>query len=410
MKKLVVLISIILFTLSATAQVSPYKFGKGLDIYGADSSFYMKFGMRFQNLFSNEWTLRDDDFGQIGNYDANFLIRRARLKFDGYAFTPKLKWKVELGLSNRDISGGDDVPFGNASRIILDAYTDWNFAGNFALKIGQGKLPGNRERVISSGNLQFVDRSRLNSRFNIDRDMGLQLTHHFTLGKSFKIKEWAALSQGEGRDVTIGYNGGFDYTFRVEMWPMGDFTSKGDYVGADLKREEKPKLAIGATYDINVNSIRERGQLGNFHIDANGDYVGKTTYAFFADLMFKYKGFSVMAEYANKQTVDGDFNVYDDSLNVIGKKFTGQALNIQAGYVFKNNYEIALRMTNVRPDMGVSSNENEYGICLSKYFVGHKLKVQTDINYRQAYNYGSTAPNQGSNDKLFWRVQMDLHF
>lgn len=216
MKKIIAVGLVLFLSTASMAQISAYKFGKGLNIYGADSSFYMKFGMRFQNLFSNEWDVTDDDFAQIENYQANFLVRRARLKFNGYAFTPKLKWKVELGLSNRDISGGG-ADHSNASRVILDAWADWSFAGNFSLKVGQGKLPGNRERVISSGNLQFVDRSRLNSRFNIDRDMGLQLTHHMTLGKNFYIKEWAALTQGEGRDITSGYNGGFDYTFRIEM-------------------------------------------------------------------------------------------------------------------------------------------------------------------------------------------------
>ncbi|MBD3636117.1 MAG: porin [Crocinitomicaceae bacterium] len=410
MKRILLLSFLIITTLTAQAQLSEYSFGKGLHIYGKDSSFHMKFGMRFQNLFSNEWTVEDDDLSRIEDYDANFLIRRARLKWNGFAFTPKLKWKVELGLSNRDISGGDTPEHRNVARIILDAWADWNFAGNFALRIGQGKLPGNRERVVSSGNLQFVDRSRLNSRYNIDRDFGLMLTHHMTLGKNFYIKEYASLSQGEGRDITAGYNGGFDYTFRIEFLPFGKFQSKGDYVNVDLKREQKPKLAIGVSYDINDNAIRERGQLGDFIQDSNGDYFGKTLYTVFADLMFKYKGFSVMAEYANKQTEDGDYNVYDDNGIQVGTFYTGQALNVQAGYLFNSNYEIALRMTSNRPDFGVAANENEYGIGFSKYFVGHKLKVQTDINYRQRYVYGSTAPNQGSDDKLYWRVQMDLHF
>ncbi|MEO9532339.1 MAG: porin [Crocinitomicaceae bacterium] len=409
MKKLILVILIALGSTAATAQISAYKFGKGLNIYGADSSFYMKFGMRFQNLFSNEWDLTDDDFGQMENYQANFLVRRARLKWNGYAFTPKLKWKVELGLTNRDI-GGVTPQHNNTSRIILDAWADWNFAGNFALKVGQGKLPGNRERVVSSGNLQFVDRSRLNSRFNIDRDMGLQLTHHMTLGKQFYIKEWACFTQGEGRNITTGFNGGFDYTFRVEMMPFGKFKSKGDYVNADLKREETPKLSIGATYDINVNSVRERGQNGSFIYDMNGTLVGKTLQTAFVDMMFKFKGFSMMAEYANKKTADGDYRVFDDSLNVVGEMYTGQALNVQAGYLFKNNCEIALRMTSVRTQNPSDPNENEYGIGFSKYFVGHKLKIQTDINYRQKYSYGSTAPNNGSTDKLYYRIQMDLHF
>jgi hypothetical protein len=40
---------------------------------------------------------------------------------------------------------------------------------------GQTKLPGNNQRVVSSGSLEFTDRTINNSRFNIDRDFGLFL-------------------------------------------------------------------------------------------------------------------------------------------------------------------------------------------------------------------------------------------
>lgn len=395
---------------TVSAQVSNYKFGKGFQIYSKDSSFAMNFGLRFQNLISNEWNVNDDDLGDIGSHQSNFLIRRARLKWAGYAFTPKLKYKVELGLSNRDMSGGDSPEYSNASRMILDSWLEWNFAGNFSIWAGQGKMHGNRERLVSSANLQFVDRSRLNSRYTLDRDVGLMLKHHFKIGDNFIVREVVSFAQGEGRNVTSSNPGGYASTFKVEILPFGKFQSKGDYKGGDLKRESKPKLAIAAAYDINNNAIRERGQKGSYIQDMNGAYVGKTLNTFFADMMFKYKGFSLMAEFANRQSADGDQDVYDDSSNVIGTYYTGQALNVQVGYLLKSNYEFALRLTSNRPEGGVA-NENEYGIAFSKYFVGHKLKIQTDIHYRQKYLYETTpTTNQGSNDKLYWRVQMDIHF
>jgi phosphate-selective porin OprO/OprP len=124
------------------------------------------------------------------------LIRGSRLKFDGFAYSPKLKYKVELGLSNRDQSGASAYT-SNAPRYILDALLKWSFSGNFVLWFGQTKLPGNRERIISSANLQQVDRSLLNSRFTIDRDMGFQLRHHFNLTDTFLVKEMFSMAQGE---------------------------------------------------------------------------------------------------------------------------------------------------------------------------------------------------------------------
>lgn len=48
------------------------------------------------------------------------LIRRSRLKFDGFAYSPKLKYKLVLGLSNRDMSGASAFT-SNSLRYILDA-------------------------------------------------------------------------------------------------------------------------------------------------------------------------------------------------------------------------------------------------------------------------------------------------
>jgi hypothetical protein len=44
---------------------------------------------------------------------------------------------------------------------------------NWTIGFGQTKLPGNNQRVVSSGSLEFTDRTINNSRFNIDRDFGV---------------------------------------------------------------------------------------------------------------------------------------------------------------------------------------------------------------------------------------------
>ena len=413
MKKFRWLTFLLLVIQTSQAQLNTQSFGKGINVVGKDSSFTMKFGVRFQTLLMAKWKVRNDDFQYVGNLSSNFLIRRSRFKFNGFALTPKLKYKMEFGLTNRDIGGGIDAEHNFAPRFILDAFVDWNFYGNFSLKAGQAKLPGNRERVISSANLQLVDRSRLNSRYNIDRDMGIQLKHHFTIGKQFRVNEVVAFTQGEGRNITTSNIGGYDYTFRLEMLPFGVFHSKGDYVGAAIYREEKPKLALGFTYDINEDAPRERGQNGSFIYNIDGSYAqGKTLNTFFADLMFKYKGLSVMAAYANKMVEGGEANVYDkdDQSAIVGTYYVGTGLNVQAGWLFKNNIEVTGRYTQITPQVGVSNNETEYTLGLSKYFVGHKLKVQTDLSYRQNSFEGNTSVNQGKDDALYWRLQMDIHF
>jgi hypothetical protein len=253
--KLIVLVFVLVgFTKLSAQEIESPKFGKGLfNLVGQDSSWTMKIGARMQFLAISNWEDNKEN-------EANFLVRRARLKFDGFAFTPKLKYKLELGLSNRDISGASEFT-SNSPRYILDAVIKWNFYKNFELWFGQTKLPGNRERVISSANLQQVDRSLLNSRFNIDRDMGIQLRHHFNLSNSFLVREIFSVSQGEGRNITTGNLGGHQYTTRIELLPFGEFSSKGDYKGSDLKREQTPKFALGITYDHNNNAVKNRSKI-----------------------------------------------------------------------------------------------------------------------------------------------------
>jgi hypothetical protein len=375
-------------------EVTAPKFGKGVfNIVGQDSSWTMKIGTRFQFLATS--LMQDGE-----NPESSFLIRRARLKFDGYAVTPKLKYKIELGLSNRDVSGVSSFT-GNTPRYVMDAVLMYNFYENFVLWVGQTKLPGNRERVISSGNMQQVDRSILNSRFNIDRDIGFQLRHHFTISDHFVIREIFALSQGEGRNVVTGNLGGHQYTGRIEFLPMGNFTSKGDYSGSDLKREQKPKLSIGVTYDHNNNAVRTRSNQGSYMETDTGFYETNIN-TLFIDAMFKYKGFSLMAEYADRDAKDpiaknSDGTETGDIVQV------GKGINIQSGYLFQNNWEVSGRFSKVKLDENITGTmpETQYTLGLSKFIVGHSLKVQTDLSLIDIANQG---------DQVLYRLQFDIHF
>lgn len=405
MKIGLVLVSM-LFSFTVLSQdLTDTKFGKGLyNVMSKDSSWSMKFGMRIQSLYEGEWNINDST--GFGQGTSNFLIRRARLKFGGHAFSPKLQYKIELGLSNRDL-GKADSRTNFAPRMILDAVVKWNFYKNFTLWAGQTKLPGNRERVVSSANLQLVDRSLLNSYFNIDRDMGMQLRHHFTLGKNFLIREIISVAQGEGRNLVQDNLGGMQYTGRLEFLPMGSFASKGDYVGGATKFEETPKLALGIAFDYNDRSVKTRANQGSYmsydtDLDGSIDgYFMSSTSTIFADMMFKYKGFSMMVEYAWRDADKVNHEIINDDLSVTTASVSvGSGVNVQAGYNFKKNWEIAGRFTQIAPT-GKSQYE-QYTLGLSKYVVGHKLKVQSDLSYRKTNN----SPDSG----LLYRLQFELHF
>ena len=394
----IALITVVFFNSSQAQEISDTSFGKGLINFTAkDSSFSIKFAPRFQVRSVSSWDYTGDQFGSP---EHNFIVRRARLKFDGYAYSKKLVYKIELGLSNRDISGANQFNR-NTPRYILDAVLKWNFSGNWELWAGQTKLPGNVERVVSSGNLQLIDRSLLNSRFNIDRDLGIQLRHKTNLGGDFLMREKLSLSQGEGRNVTEGNEGGLQYTARLEFLPFGTFKSKGDYSQSDLKREEKPKLMVGFTYNFNEDAVRERGFAGDYMLRSDGSLYETDQTTIFADAMFKYNGFSFMGEYA-KRTADDEIATDVDGTPTGDIVVTGNALNLQAGYLFKSNYEIAGRFTSTDYESVTNrAPERQYTLGLNKFIVGHKLKVQSDLSY--------TALD-GNEDNITFRLGFDFHF
>ncbi len=119
-----------------------------------------------------------------------------------------------------------------------------------------------------------------------------------------------------------------------------------------------------------------------------------------------------MGEYAMRSTTDGNFNIYDDvdPTQLVGTYYVGNAYNIMAGWLFNNNIELTGRYTHVQPEVGVGSNITESTLGLSKYFVGHKLKIQTDVTYRQLNFANDISTNGGADDYLFWRLQLDVHF
>ncbi|SNR26103.1 Phosphate-selective porin O and P [Maribacter sedimenticola] len=373
-------------------------FGNGLfNLVGKDSSWTMKVEARMQILATNTW---NSENGGLTDPEQNFLVRRARLKFDGFAYSPKLEYKIELGLSNRDISGASQFT-GNAPRYILDAVVKWNFYENFVLWFGQTKLPGNIERVISSGNLLQVDRSLLNGRFTIDRDMGFQLRHKTNIGQKFLIREIFALSQGEGRNITTGNLGGLQYTSRLELLPFGEFLGRGDYKGSDLNREKTPKLMIAATYDSNQNAVKSRSNQGSYLFNDVGFFETNIN-TVFIDAMFKYNGFSFMGEYANRTAKDPIAKNSDGSATGSVVE-VGSGLNLQSGYLFENNWEVSGRFTTIGLDQEITgqNTQNQYTLGLSKYIVGHKLKVQSDLSYLSQI---------ASTDILTYRLQLEVHF
>ena len=285
---------------------------------------------------------------------------------------------------------------------ILDAVIKWKFYQNFELWAGQTKLPGNIERVISSGNLQLIDRSLLNSKFNIDRDIGVQLRHKSKLGGKWVSREKISISQGEGRNITQGNIGGLQYTARFELLPFGTFKSKGDYSQSDLVREKSIKTMLGITYDHNNNAVKTRSNMGSYMTQSNGGLFETDINTLFIDGIVKYNGFSLMGEYAKRKAGTIEALEQDGKTKTGSVVGVGSAINMQGSYLFNNNIEMTIRYTNIDFDnITRLSDLRQLTYGISKYVVGHKLKIQADLSFSKANE---------NKDYVLFRTGFDLHF
>ena len=345
----------------------PVRF-EGLEFRSPDSLFYTNLRFRMQNRVG--FLTRSGTDLNVREYDAR--VRRLRLRADGYVFGEKIGYSLQLAFSRAD----QDFEASGIANIVRDAVIFYNFTPNFYLAFGLNKLPGNRQRVTSSGQLQFAERSIVNSALTIDRDFGLKAYYTHPLGPVGLYSLKGAITTGEGRSAN-GSDPGLAYTGRVEWLPLGAFQDGGDYSEGDLAREPTPKVSVAAGYSYNRRTTNTGGQLG---IDLFSPVDLGT---FISDAMVKYQGWAYLGEYMQRHSPDDPFT-YDSTADP-RFAYVGRGVNQQLSYYFPSGWEPALRYSWLRPDRVLREEVNQQEVLemgLTKYLRKHRVKAQLNASYQ----------------------------
>ncbi len=357
-----------------------YSFGKGIGITSPDSLFQMNIRFRMQNRV----TYLEND-GESGAYDGQ--IRRLRLRLDGYVGNPKFLYAIQLSFAPGDVG---EIKEGENINIIRDAVVFYRPNKHWNISFGQTKLPGNRQRVNSSGGLQLTDRTINNAKFTIDRDFGFQVHNMNEFKDKFSYNLKAAISTGEGRNVTGKADDGIAVTGKVEVLPFGAFAKDGTYFEGDVIREKKPKLMLSGAFQQNNHARRTQGQLGNDLFEK------RTMRSVLLDGMFKYKGWAAMASYMSRSTTENAITFNPDDLTESNYAFVGNGFDYQVSYNTKKNYEFIGRYSiqKVGNDIETKTpNTKEYSIGVTKYIWEHAFKLQGEINYDTLEYFNGTTKN-----------------
>ncbi len=354
--------------------------GKGIGITSPDSLYQLNLRFRMQNRV----TYIEND-GENGGYDAQ--IRRLRLRFDGYVINPKFLYAIQLSFAPGDVG---EIKDGENINIIRDAVFMYRPNNHWNISFGQTKLPGNRQRVNSSGGLQLTDRSINNGKFTIDRDFGFQIHNMNEFKDKFSYNFKGAVSTGEGRNSTEKPDDGIAVTGKIELLPLGAFTKDGTYFEGDVIREKKPKLMFSGAFQQNNHARRTQGQLGNDLFEK------RTMKSVLLDAMFKYNGWAAMSSYMSRSTTKNAVTFDPDDITNSNYAFVGNGFDYQVSYNTKSNYEFITRYSIQKVGKDIreyAPNSKQLSFGLTRYIWQHTFKLQSELTFDTLEYLDGTTKN-----------------
>lgn len=359
-----------------------YNFGKGLGLTSPDSIFQLNIRFRMQNraTYLHEEDREEDKISAE--------IRRLRLRFDGYVGSPQFMYAIQLSFAPGDTGGG--IEEGENMQIIRDAVVFYQPNDSWTFSFGQTKLPGNRQRMNSSGALQFTDRSINNADFTIDRDFGFQAHNLNEFKDKFSYNLKAAITTGEGRNDTQNSDTGLAYTGKVELFPLGPFKNNGSFFEGDIARETKPKLMLSAAYSYNNKASKTQGQLGDRLFEK------RDLNSLFLDAMLKYNGWSFQSAYMSRAAKD-PITVNPDDVTDMAFAYVGNGMDYQLSYLFPNNFELLGRYSYQKMHKDIEAlapDRNQYSFGITKYIWEHAFKMQAEVTFDEfSYLDGNSQNN-----------------
>ena len=317
----------------------------GFVITSSDGENKLLIGGRLQARF--DYIGWDEDFERDDT--VTFDLIRARLFFLGHLMGEDNRYFIQLAADSPNPLFSDDTGVGDLE--VLDAWFKHERAEEFALKLGQFKLPFGRQSLTSSGKLQFPDRSLAVEATAVPRrDVGVELSGGFEAGL---VQYQFAVSNGDGpnslnRDDLLAVTG------RVSFNPTGDY----GYAEGDYDDSEELASTFGVALQYLKNEDREPSvEWRRYNLDGG----------------IKMRRLSVQGEYFLTQREPAGGSSSDD-----------HSFYLQGGYFLEpEEVEIAARASALFPD-GDADDSWEYSVGVNVFQWGHRLKWQAAYSFLDA--------------------------
>lgn len=362
----------------------------GFEFTSPDEKFQLQVAGRLQFRFA---TPNDQDPITYDDFDTElkntFKVNRARLKIGGHAYQPWLKYYFEYELGASQL-----LDF----RVMVEKWPWLNF------KVGQWKMEYSRERSISSGEQQMMERSIINRPFTLDRQQGLTVYGHLDGPGVADFNYNLAVLTGSGRETSSNDDKNLMYSGRLQWNILGGGVEMS---GSDLSFQEKPTASLAWAGATNISQYTrfssngggvlkgyEEGEAGQFKVDQ-----------WLLETAFQYRSFSWHTEFHNKHIYDR-INLTRDTM-VGGFMQGGYILNRQKSAEGHPLIEVAGRYANYRPNLDLLMNsEEEFSLAVNCFFKEHLNKLTADVTF---FEFDQESINREASGWRF-RVQYDFSF
>jgi len=278
-----------------------YDSGIFLRLRQGDDSFELKNNMRSQFRivsFGRNETQWTDSAGVVRPIEdrQNFDIERARLIFSGHAFTPQLKFFLQL-------DGDTD------SRHVLsmlDGWFGWQFSDAFEIQFGKRKVPGTRNWMLGAFDTRLADRPFANEFFRPSRTTGVWFVGDPTPTTHYEFM----IGQGYNTEGLTPSETGDDFALGATAWwnVIGDY---GSGRPIDFELHDELAVRLGASWtssregtpgrqleEADFLRLTDGTRLTQEGALAPGATVESFDVMLFAmDAAFKYQGWSANFEY-----------------------------------------------------------------------------------------------------------------
>jgi hypothetical protein len=338
------------------------------------------FSVRYRTLIQFQFSAINQD----NNTDTDFFFRRFRFKFNGHVLRPWLTYRLQLSRDDVRIGHGGD----GHGVVFKDFYIDAVYFEKIFPRIGQFKVPFNREQLSSGSALLLVERSIVNTEFSLGRKLGGAL--YGILGNH--VAYGAAVFTSPATDDTADASSVDTETFagRLQLnfggtleYSNGGFPTGGDYaLVPDFTKVPVFVFGTAVVYLPSLSVKENEGDSGALierfiELDISKGNVVSVT----GDAAYKLPMFNVEAAYLGRwiePEIGGGGTVYDQGLRIQTGLFLVPDTIEMAGrwaYIF---YDTSPGVAEVGEALRDTSSELTTGI---NYYISKSNKWKLQLSY-----------------------------